>query len=1010
MPTVDFTARNFDAIKASILNHVKSEFPDDWKNLYTSGISSAWLNIVAFVFDNLSFALDFTANECLVGETKIPLADGTEQRIDDLLGKEFHVYSYDTETGLIKPGRAFAYLRRHNAELVRVILDNGKRVDCTLDHLWMLRNGTYREACKLQVGDSLMPLYRVGKQRKNRKAQQIYEAVLIPSTGQLVSTHQLFAPDGEGKVIHHKNFNRRDNRPKNLIRMSAKEHSALHTRLGSVWQGKKRPDHAEKMRGNKFRLGIPHTPEMCRKFSRDRKGKPKPEGFGQKISAALSGIPKSEEHRLHLSESLSGKSLSTEHREHIRQGVQRRHANGETCLVCGGHFGTLNRSHLRKHDMNLSEYREAYGQSWISAHDNHKVISVEYLSKRQDVYDLSVDDYHNFALSAGVFVHNCFLPTARDRSSIIKICNLIGYKLRPPTSAAVTCTGTLTAIQAVDVVIAAKTEVRAATGPYFRTLTEQRISAGNLTGNVVFTEGQERTETFTSDGSTWQRVRISEVDAINGSIAVRVDGTLWTEVASLVLASDDSQYYSVDYDEDMYAYVQFGDDTNGAIPPVGSTISVTYRVGGGIVGNIYLNEIDTTITGTLVGGGDIQVALVNNTIRGSGGEEEETVAHAKLWAPSWVSANGRAVTENDFDVFANTFSDATYGAVAFAKAMLRQEIPELNTVDIYTWARDGAGDITEASDGLKNAMEAYFMNNGAGAIRTICTDVAILDGNNLYVDVIADIRVDSLHADAATLTAVGAALDALFSEADNIPGAAVRISKIYNAIQDATGVEHGIISNLIASYLSTEIISEAAGGTVFAATLDLEPSLPIVPGTVRVTAGALLLIDDSSSNLSGNGTGTIDYDTGDLNITFSAAPAVGTIVYASYRHVQDYTRNELLLTVPSPPINSFIGSITYPPITPFDTVTGQKGIAFTDGIQTVRDDGSGGLVDSNGNSAGTIDYDTGRYNFSFTAIPASGALIYANYDQMLRTPSEDIPVGKDQLAVKGTYTLSVITG
>lgn len=37
---------------------------------------------------------------------------------------------------------------------------------------------------------------------------------------------------------------------------------------------------------------------------------------------------------------------------------------------------------------------------------NHKVLSVKQLPSREDVYDLTIDDSHNFALAAGVFVHN----------------------------------------------------------------------------------------------------------------------------------------------------------------------------------------------------------------------------------------------------------------------------------------------------------------------------------------------------------------------------------------------------------------------------------------------------------------------------------------------------------------------------------------------------------------------------------------------------------------------------
>lgn len=38
---------------------------------------------------------------------------------------------------------------------------------------------------------------------------------------------------------------------------------------------------------------------------------------------------------------------------------------------------------------------------------NHKVVCVESLNYTEPVYDIEVDRYHNFALSAGVFVHNC---------------------------------------------------------------------------------------------------------------------------------------------------------------------------------------------------------------------------------------------------------------------------------------------------------------------------------------------------------------------------------------------------------------------------------------------------------------------------------------------------------------------------------------------------------------------------------------------------------------------------
>src|SRR3989344_4142105 len=37
---------------------------------------------------------------------------------------------------------------------------------------------------------------------------------------------------------------------------------------------------------------------------------------------------------------------------------------------------------------------------------NHRVVKVERLSEREDVYDLTIDRSHNFALASGIFVHN----------------------------------------------------------------------------------------------------------------------------------------------------------------------------------------------------------------------------------------------------------------------------------------------------------------------------------------------------------------------------------------------------------------------------------------------------------------------------------------------------------------------------------------------------------------------------------------------------------------------------
>jgi len=60
-------------------------------------------------------------------------------------------------------------------------------------------------------------------------------------------------------------------------------------------------------------------------------------------------------------------------------------------------------------------------QNYLTAH-NHKAVSVALIEEREDVYCLTVPKYHNFALEAGVFVHNCGMMAVKTpfKSSILE--------------------------------------------------------------------------------------------------------------------------------------------------------------------------------------------------------------------------------------------------------------------------------------------------------------------------------------------------------------------------------------------------------------------------------------------------------------------------------------------------------------------------------------------------------------------------------------------------------------
>jgi len=95
---------------------------------------------------------------CFVGETKIPLIDGTEATLKELVerGGEHWVFVINKEKK-ITGAKATAKLTRKNAPLMKIVLDNDEEIICTPDHQFLLRDGGWCEARDLQPKMSLMP-------------------------------------------------------------------------------------------------------------------------------------------------------------------------------------------------------------------------------------------------------------------------------------------------------------------------------------------------------------------------------------------------------------------------------------------------------------------------------------------------------------------------------------------------------------------------------------------------------------------------------------------------------------------------------------------------------------------------------------------------------------------------------------------------------------------------------------------------------------------------------------
>jgi hypothetical protein len=190
---------------------------------------------------------------CLALDTKVPLLDGRTLTIAELAdeyraGKENWAYSCHPVTGEIMPGNiTWAGVTRRNAKVIKLHLDNGEVVTCTPDHKIPVLGRGFVEAKDLTPEDSLIAFNtrekNIDRKRSNVRTytqvfdhaqkEWVYAHRMVGDFFRKIGKHQefTFLPENGGRVkqtIHHKDFNRYNNDPRNLAYMDKEDHIAFH--------------------------------------------------------------------------------------------------------------------------------------------------------------------------------------------------------------------------------------------------------------------------------------------------------------------------------------------------------------------------------------------------------------------------------------------------------------------------------------------------------------------------------------------------------------------------------------------------------------------------------------------------------------------------------------------------------------------------------------------------------------------------------------------------------------
>ncbi len=172
-----------------------------------------------------AYSTHFGEINCCVGDTPILMPRDHKKYpygvpIKELNGKSgFFVYAYDHDTDKIVLGKVkWVRVTKHNAKLLRITLDDGTVLRFTPEHRFLLRDGTYKEAKNLRVGESLMPCY----EKPTFAIKQMDGS--WPEEHRMIA-ESLWGDRVKGMIVDHKNGNRFDNTPDNLQLLTPSEHT-----------------------------------------------------------------------------------------------------------------------------------------------------------------------------------------------------------------------------------------------------------------------------------------------------------------------------------------------------------------------------------------------------------------------------------------------------------------------------------------------------------------------------------------------------------------------------------------------------------------------------------------------------------------------------------------------------------------------------------------------------------------------------------------------------------------
>lgn len=395
-----------------------------------------------------------------------------------------------------------------------------------------------------------------------------------------------------------------------------------------------------------------------------------------------------------------------------------------------------NRDYEAYREMLIQKLQEKMPEYTDTSQTDAGIVILECLANGLDICSLYSD----------IIANDLFLPTTQDRKLAVLLAKHLGYTPKNQTASVLAQVFVLSSIQSEDTLIPKGTVVATiededAEQVFFETVDDLIIPKGKLgdekddDGNYIYVVPVIQGETVEEDmigvsnGQPYQSFQLNYPDVLVDSIELYLvendNAEQWEQVKSLLEYDEDDKVFTVNVDEFDNCFIEFGSGVRGAIPSVDSELVVTYRVGGGEIGNVQPNTVVELVD---------SLAYIDTTFNpyepSTLGHEKEDIDEIRENGPAYFRTRDRAITEQDYaDLVKINFYEIV-GAVAIHNGL---------NINMYCQVRDGYEDKTTGgvTDAMKQAIIDYFSTRIIPG-----TSLSLFDGVewslNLRVNLIID--------------------------------------------------------------------------------------------------------------------------------------------------------------------------------------------------------------------------------------------------------------------------------